>query len=273
VVDMSNLPIMSHAEKIERRDDKQNRILQFLADFEVFSTVAIVAQLLSVSQSSSRRTLEQLVKAGLLVSEIHFNNTAGTIRIYGITSAGLLVADAEADSPYFELKKVNSNFIVHKTATQLLRIQFENMNGVWTSERKIRVSNRGKSLKKIPDAMCEIHLNDLRVPGPALLIECEINVKTAKRMKPIFSELLHTIEINEKADAVLYLFPQKYLSGATRLLKSIELPECPTWDDHEHYRPYRFLIGSIENPLDIKFLHTGEAVNFTSREAVPDTFE
>jgi len=263
---------MTYTDKIARRDDKQNRILQFLGDFEVFTIVSIVAQLLSVSNSSARRTLEQLVKAGLLVPESHYIN-GHAVKVYGITSAGLIVIDSDVDSPYFELKKVNSNFIVHKTTTQSLRITFESMNGAWTPERKIRIANRGKTMKKIPDAMCEIHINDMRLPGPTLLIECELNVKTAKRMKPIFEEILHTIEIGGQADAALYLFPQKYLSGATRLLNSILLPECPTWDYHEYYRQYRFLIGSIENPLDLKFLHTGEAVNFISREAIPDTFE
>ena len=266
---MSNLQKMSYIDKIERRDQKQARILQFLSDHEVFTTVVIVAQLLAISQSSARRTLDQMIKSGLLISETHYID-GHRVKISGISSAGLLAADAEIDTPYFERLKVKSNFIRHKLETQRIRIIVERMGAKWTPERKLRAT---KGLKKIPDALSEIFLNNNRVPGNRLFIECEREPKTAKRYEQIIKHYLHSIEIKELGDAVVYLFPKKYLSGATRLLKSIELPECPTWDNHQFYRPYRFLIGALENPLELKFLHSGEPVSFSKVSEIPDELD
>jgi DNA-binding PadR family transcriptional regulator len=266
---MSNLPKMSYTDKIERRDQKQALILQFLSDFEVFTCVVIVSQLLAISPSSARRTLDQLVKSGLLIAETHYID-GHAVKVYGISSAGLLAVDAEIEAPYFERLKVKSNFIHHKLETQRIRIITEGMGAKWTSERKLRAT---KGLKKFPDAVCEIYLNNNRVPGNRLFIECEREPKTAKRYAQILKNYLHSIEIKELGDAVVYLFPHKYLSGATRLLKSIELPECPTWDNHQFYRPYRFLIGALENPLELKFLHSGESVGFSKVTDIPDELD
>ena len=266
---MSNLPKLSYIDKIARRDQKQALILQFLSDFEVFTSVVIVAQMLAISQSSARRTLDQMIKSGSLIAEAHYID-GHRVKIYGITSAGLLAADAEIKTPYFERLKVKSNFIQHKLETQRIRIIVEGMNAKWTPERKLRET---KGLKKIPDALLEIYLDNNKVPGNRLFVECEREPKTSKRYAQILKYYLHSMEIDEAGDAVIYLFPKKYLSGATRLLRSIELPECPSWDNHKFYRPYRFLIGTLENPLELKFLHSGESVNFSNANLIPQELD
>jgi len=264
-----NLPNMSHAEKISRRDFKQTHILNFLADYEVFTTVQIVSQLLEVSQSSARRALEQLVTARMLISENHYID-GHSIKLFGITHHGLIAVEAEARAPYFERGKVKSNFIQHKLEIQGVRIVAEKMGASFQAERKIRINQNG--LKKIPDAIMNLNIADVRVPGYRTCIECELEPKTAKRMTIVNENYLYMIEADEVVDSVLYLYPEKFLKGATRLMKSLPQPACPNRGNLSSLRPFRYLFGSLEAfPEGIKFAD-GSSVDFTP-QIIPDTFE
>jgi hypothetical protein len=182
--------------------------------------------------------------------------------LFGISQAGLVAADSDPKAPYFERGRVSSFFINHKIEGQRIRILSEKIGGEWLSERQIRIQNPG--LKKIPDALCKLRLTDHNLAGDTLMIEIEREVKTAKRYSEIVKNHLFNIEADEFADAVLYLFPKRYITGATRLLKSIPQPLCANRDNLANHRKYRFLIGSLESfPQDIHYLMTGEPVNFT----------
>jgi hypothetical protein len=264
---MNNLPKLSYQARIEIRDRKHSAILRLLCDHEVFTSVSNVALLLSISESSARRALDQLVKEYLKSEVLYIDGHQ--FKIYGLDSRAILACDVAPDTPYFELGKVKSNFIRHKLEVQRIRIISEKMNGSFTSERKIRRNG----LKKIPDGICQIYLNDNRVLGNTLMYEVEREVKTSKRYLEIIRHHLYSIEIENSADAVLYLFPQKYLAGATRLMQSIPHPDFPVSDYLKENRKYRFLIGTIEcYPLGIKFL-SGESVDFTSPALIPEELD
>jgi len=264
----TNLPSMSYAEKISRRDFKQTRILNFLSDHEVFTTVAIVALLLEVSESSSRRALEQLVEAGMLISEHHY--VAGhAVRLYGISHLGLIAVESDIEAPKFERGKVKSNYVQHKLYTQRIRIIFEKMGASFITERKVRMQ---KGLRKIPDGIGTYYLNDMRVPSPRIGIEIETVPKSFTRLNTVHANYLHTIEVDELIDSVLYLYPKKYLKGAIKLHNSLEQPAYPNRKNLEATRPYRFLFGPLEDfPNGIRFID-GSPVNF-SAQIVPDIFE
>lgn len=262
-----NLPISTWIAKVNRQREKHYRITQWLSDFEIFTTVAIVAQLLGVSLSSSRRALEQLVKAGMLISEDHFID-GHSVKIYGITHSGLIASEADIEAPYFERGKIKSHYIQHKFETQRIRIIAEKMGAFFIPERKIRIDQKG--LKKIPDGIMSIYLNDMRVPGNRICVEVEREPKIARRLNVVNKNYLHAMEIDEQIDCVLYLYPQKYLNGAIKLMQRIEQPECPA--GLETLRPYRYMFGSLENfPHGIRFMD-GSAVDFTG-QVVPNTFE
>ena len=264
-----NLPVMDYIAKIQRRDFKAKMTLEWMANYEQFSTVAIIAMLLEVSQSSARRALEKLVKAKLMLVEDHFINGYG-IKIYGISNQGLVAVEAESDAPYFEKGKVTSNYIMHKLETQRIRIIAERLGAYFVSERKIRIAQRG--LKKIPDGIITIFLNDLRAPGTRIALELEREPKTLKRLNIIHENYLHSMEIDGQVDCVLYLYPKKFLKGAIKLHKALTQPDCPKRNNLEAIRPYRYMFGALETfPQGIQFID-GEAVNFTAQN-VPDIFE
>jgi len=264
----NNLPVMSYAEKILRRDFKQTRILNFLSDHEVFTTVAIVALLLEVSESSSRRALEQLVEAGMLISEQHYID-GHSVRLYGISHPGLIAVESDIEAPHFERGKVKSNYIQHKLYTQRIRITFEKMGASFIPERKVRMQ---KGLRKIPDGICTHYLNDMRVPGARMGIEVETVPKSFKRLNAVYTNYLHIIEVDEEIDCVLYLYPQKFLNGAIKLHNSLISPECPKRDNLRAVRPFRFLFGALESFPHGIVLFDGSPVDF-SAQTVPDTFE
>ncbi len=264
----NNLPDMTYAEKIEIRDIKHGRIINFLADFEVFTTIAVVALMIEISKSNSRRALEQLVKSGLLITEDHFID-GHRVKIYGITHHGLVASGAEADTPYFERGKVKSHYIQHKLETQRVRIIAEKIGADFKPERKIRLQSRG--LKKIPDGMASIYLHDPNILGSKLFIECERECKSFKRLSVVHKNYLDAMENDLVADSVLYLYPQKILNGAIKLHRSLPDSECPDRDNLADKRPYRFMFGTLENfPNDIQFAD-GTAVQFT--RPVPDGFD
>jgi len=264
-----NLPVMSYSEKISRRDYKQSQILRFLGDFEVFTTVQIVSLLLEISPSSARRALEQLVKSSMLIPELHYID-GHSVRIYGITHQALVVIDAEEEAPCFERGKTKSNYIKHKLENQRVRIILERMGASYISERKVRIIHRG--LKKIPDGIGTFYLNDMRVPGARVGIEVETAPKSFKRLNAVYTNYLHTIEVDEEIDSVLYLYPNKFLKGAIKLHNSLISPDCPKRDNLQAARPFRYMLGALETfPQGIVFLD-GTQVDFTA-QVLPDTFE
>jgi len=265
----TNLPSMSYEEKISRRDFKQTRILSFLADYEVFTTVKVVGLLLEVSQSSARRALEQLVTARMLISEDHYIN-GHSIKIFGISQSALIAIEAEEGAPFFERGKAKSNYIRHKLEIQRVRIVAEKMGATFQAERKIRINQKG--LKKIPDAIMNLKVADIRVPGYRICIECELEPKTAKRLTAVNENYLNMFETEEVVDSVLYLYPNKFLNGAMRLMKSLPQPACTNRPNLSALRQFRYLYGALETfPSGIKFAD-GSAVDFTT-QIFPDTFE
>jgi len=245
--------------------------LDFLSDYEVFTSVLIVAQLLGVTESSARRALLQLKKNGLVKEERHFID-GHQISIFGITQAGLLAADSATNAPCFEKGRVKSSYIQHKLETQRIRILAEHIDGKWRSERNVRIHHPG--IKKIPDAVCTIALADPNLPGDRILFEVECEIKSTKRYFEILKSHLYSIEADEFADSVIYLFPKRYLNGASKLLKSIPLPECPHRDNLTYHRQFCFMTGTLENfPNDIHYF-SGEKVDFSPRQIfIPDVFE
>lgn len=260
---MNTLPKLTYQQRIDRRDAKHSLILQFLSDFEVFTSVAVAAQLLSTSESSARRALMQLVMAKLVSEEKHFVD-GRQLSIFGITQSGLMAADAPTKSPYFERGRVSSSYINHKLSGQMIRIICERMGGSWKSERLIRIQN--PSFRKIPDALCTIDINTPSLPSSRLLVEIERHPKTAKRYAEIMSLHLSSLETDEYGDAVLYLFPRRYFRSAVNLLRSVILCDPPSRDNLLEKREHRFMVGVLEEFPDSVQLLSGKCVDFVPSE-------
>lgn len=191
------LPHMSYLEKQSRAEAKQELVLQFLASGEVFSTVTILSRVISVSLSSTARTLDYLMRAGALKSEMHVIHCRHCA-IYGITPHGLGLV-GKFGSRYFELGKTNVAYIPHHLATQVARLNAEQEGwNDWQPGKALY----GQSLEKVPDALATA--ND--PVEKRVAIEIERHIKTPKRYGEIISAHLQAITQKRWAE-VHYLCP------------------------------------------------------------------
>lgn len=190
-----NFPRMSFLEKQSRAEAKRELVLKFLAGGEVFSTVVILARLLSASPSSTTRTLDSLMRDGALKSESHLIHCRHST-VYGITPHGLGLV-GKLDSRYFELGKANPSYIPHHLETQLARLNAEGNGWVdWMPGKRLH----GQSLEKVPDALATDPV------GMRVAIEIERHIKTPKRYGEIISAHLQAITQKRWAE-VHYLCP------------------------------------------------------------------
>ncbi len=190
-----NLSSMSFLEKQSRAEAKRELVLQFLASGEVFSTVTILSRVISASPSSTKRTLDCLIRDGALKFEMHVVQFRRS-HIYGITTHGLGLA-GKFDSRYFELGKTNTTYIPHHLDTQIARLNAEE-NG-WENWQPGK-SLYGQNLEKVPDAIAT------NPDGKRVAIEIERHIKTQKRYSEIISAHLQAITQRRWAEAH-YLCP------------------------------------------------------------------
>lgn len=190
-----NLPRMSFLEKQSRAEAKRELVLQFLASGEVFSTVAILSRVISASPSSTTRTLDYLMRAGSLKSEIHVIQCRHCY-IYGITPHGLGLV-GKFDVRHFELGKTNTAYIPHHVATQMARLNAEDEGWKdWQPGKALY----GQSLEKVPDALATDPVKK------RVAIEIERYIKTPKRYGEIISAHLQAIT-QRRWSEVHYLCP------------------------------------------------------------------
>lgn len=179
----NSLPILSHDQRVARAEEKQEKVLIFLADGEVFTTPAIAAQLLNVSVVNARRTLLQLEKQSFMKRERHFIE-GRQCDIFGVTQSGLVAVAGNPDAPIFELGRSKSEYLRHKLECQRIRLICEAMGGTFTTERKLRMAG----LKKIPDGIWHSPVDG------RIALEIEREAKTLKRMAEVFER--HRLSVN-----------------------------------------------------------------------------
>lgn len=176
------LPHMSYDERHARATAKRELMLKFLSS-EGYTTIAIAARVMSCSTSSAERTLAGLVKDGSLKTESHLVRSRKT-RLYGITNQGLALSNEFENSVYFELGRTNSSFISHHIQTQLARLSAEDAG--WTDWKPGKILYN-KGLGKIPDAIVK------RPDQRLVAIECELNIKSQKRIGEVIASHLQSI--------------------------------------------------------------------------------
>jgi hypothetical protein len=178
----NKLPVNSYADKLEIQSAKYSRILHFLGNqYEVFSTIEIIAQLLELSRSSTSRTLKQMVRDGLLIEDNNHWIHGHKVSLYAINQAGLLAIDAPLDAPSYD-DRATSNYINHKIQNQRIAIIIQKqLEAEYKCERELRIFHKG--LKKIPDGLCEAFWLDGKIQGNRIMTEVELEPKTLRRLK------------------------------------------------------------------------------------------
>lgn len=228
----STIPQMTYAERQARAAAKRKMLLRFLASGEVFTTVAISARLLSISDTSAERTLNALVRDGALKTEKHIIECR-TTNIYGISPHGLAMADMFEPRPFFELGRTAPNYIPHHLETQMARLAAEAAGFTkWLPGKTLH--NTG--LMKIPDAICT------SPAGRRVAIEIERFIKTPKRYAEVISAHLQSIAQKEW-DEVVYLSPNQLHVKIEKAFKKIEFVSVSGEKvqlDQRHYARFKF---------------------------------
>lgn len=187
------LPVMTYQDRMARAQEKRQAILQFLASGEMYTTRAIAARLLKISEMSADRSLQALVRDGCLKVEEH-QVLSRNVLIFGISSHGLALAD-QVDGKEFELGRTNSAYIPHHIQIQHARLQAEEAG--WRNWMPGKVLYN-KGLLKVPDSLAR------KPNGTVVALEVERHVKSKKRYESIISAHLQAIS-QKKFDEVHYL--------------------------------------------------------------------
>lgn len=203
-------PAKPHSENMQRAEEKRQKILNFLARGEVYSTAQMIADHMSCSKSSAERTLAAMVSRKELNSEDHLVK-GYRCKIFGITAHGLAIADALDFKP-FKLGKTSSLAINHHLQTQQARIAAERAG--WTEWKPGKILY-GLGLKKVPDAIAKAP------SGVVVAIEIENQVKTIARIENIIAEHLQCVSQNKWRE-VHYLSPKNISIALPKAFSKIQ---------------------------------------------------
>lgn len=196
------------------RNLKRKRVLEFLRD-ETWSSVSILAQVMSLSVSAAYKSLASFEREGIVTS--HYDESLN-FRVWGITNAGLFQAwddepSMEKRSP-FEPAKFKPLMASHELNLQLARLKAESSGWAgWMLGKHLKYAD------KRPDAIA----NDIN--GNTVFVEMEQTIKSRQRIEAILSIYLQKVK-RQELSYVVYLCPD--LVFARRLEKLfLSIKEIP----------------------------------------------
>jgi hypothetical protein len=172
----------------------------FLASGEIYTTLAIAAELLQTTERTALRLLKTLIAEKILRADLKavpFSN----LKIYGITEHGIGITEsAHPRCREFRIGATNPNYLAHHLEGQHIRIILERAG--WTDyvPGKLLYVDNIQRLKKLPDALVT------RPDGRRVAVEIERFVKSQKRMAGIIGAHLHQI-LAGHYDIVYYSLP------------------------------------------------------------------
>lgn len=193
---------MTYKQKQARASQKRAVLLGFLAGGEVWTTLAVAAELLQATERTALRLLQSLTQEKLLkVDEgvVPHSN----LKLYGISPHGIAATEtAHPQAREFQLGRTNPSWVEHHIQGQLIRIKAERGGWKdWVPGKLLMVENTAR-LKKLPDAL------STRPDGRQVAIEIERYVKSHKRMADVIGAHLEQI-VGKKYDFVYYFCPNK----------------------------------------------------------------
>lgn len=194
---------MSYAEKQARAAEKRRVFMSFLASGEVYTTLAVSAELLQTSERTALRFLQKLLKEKLIkVDENVVSHT--TLKLWGISDHGInMTESAHPKAKPFALSRTNPSWVQHHIDGQLIRIRAERAGFTRYIPGKLLMVTNEQRLKKLPDALVT------RPDGRHVAVEIERYVKSRKRMADVISAHLSQI-ISGQYDFVYYFTPHKF---------------------------------------------------------------
>ena len=202
-------------ERVARSIQKRDVILRWLRD-ETWTTVEMIASLLSMSRQAAWKTLTQMKGQGFVRSSEIGLVGGKKLVVWGITPHGLafswLEGEAIEERPYFEPSRISISMISHHLDLQQARILSERAG--WSDW--VRGERLGFRVKNRPDAI----VRDLS--GESVAIEVERTIKTKKRYQQIMASHLQQVKVNSW-ERIIYLSPEKNMADRLkRIFRSID---------------------------------------------------
>lgn len=202
-------PTLTRSEIDARATEKRQRVLNFLASGEVFTSARIAASLVNIGLRNSQRLLCSMTRDDLLAAE-KIDVLGG--RIYGITPRGIALSSQDDPGPHFESGRVGALHIAHHLDCQAARLAGEAAGWCnWIPDR--RLAARG--FKKIPDAISTAPW------GAKFALEIERTIKTPKRYAEIIAAHLLQIKTGYYTH-VIYISPRGESRAILRALHRVE---------------------------------------------------
>lgn len=195
---------MSYAQKQARAVQKRAALLGFLASGEVWTTLAMVAELLQVEERTALRLLKSLAKEKLIKVDEGVMKLSN-LKIYGITAHGIATTvSAHPKAREYQMGRTNPSWVQHHIQGQLIRIRAECAGWTdWVPGKLLMVEN-DKRLKKLPDfLMTRPGAGGRRCAG-----ELERFAKSPKRLTDVVGMHLQQI-VAGHYDFVYYFCPDK----------------------------------------------------------------
>lgn len=149
---------MSHAEINQCIHDKIFRVLAFLADGEIWSSVKVLSHLLRLGEGQTQATIRKMVRDKLLKTEKLIDGR----RIYGIAPAGAAYLNSDQPCRIFSLGKTKPTIVDHHLLSQIVRIEMERAYGAkdWIAGK---ILFRKKFYTNIPDGVFFIKYKKIAV--------------------------------------------------------------------------------------------------------------
>lgn len=168
--------IKDPVQRAARVAEKRHAVLRFLRD-ELYTTPAVIAELLQCGSRATRQTIAAMERDDLLKRHtVKVMPQLPPVVVVGITPHGQGLAfdpaAGETPRPHFEPSRVSMLTLQHTVDLQLLRLRSVYKWSKWINSDRLQKTLPG--VKK-PDAIC------LTVGGQRTAIECERTIKSRQR--------------------------------------------------------------------------------------------
>lgn len=217
----------THAERMDRAQEKQDLLLKFLQS-ERYTSARVASVLLKISEPAARLTLNKMEKKGLLNRDNIDQIGQRSVAIWGLSQEGVYESygdklDSESRLTPFKSGRISGTNLVHDLECQLAHVYFIYRSGHdnWLSGKALHGDTlTKKNWKHIPDGIFD-RLSEGEING-TMAIEVERTRKAPNRYKNIiydhlsniyqgrYSHVLYLCPNQQKADSLEHLFKRLF---------------------------------------------------------------
>jgi hypothetical protein len=182
---------MSHANLQQRIDEKKIKILTFLADGEVYTTMKIASHLLRLGVRQTQHTLSCMVRDKLL----KFEDLEDGTRIYGMTGLGREFLNSDLPFKVLQIGKTNIKTVPHHLLSQWVRIEM----GLYGAENWVagKMLFGSKFFRNVPDSVFTYR-------NKTIAVENEVTLKYGDPFKTVLQNYCDDFGEMDDLSAILH---------------------------------------------------------------------